>query len=534
MMNELYDAVIIGGGPAGLTAAIYLARAKYRTLVIEKDHFGGQITITEEVVNYPGVGRASGTELTDAMRAQAENFGAEFLLAEVTRVNADQDVKRIETTRGDLDALSVLLATGAHPRHAGFAGEEEFRGRGVAYCATCDGEFFTGREVFVVGGGFVAAEESVLLSRYARHVTVLIREDDFTCAESASEAARNNDSITVLRNTEVVCVKGEGSLKTIVYRNNKTGETNEITRPEGIGVFVFAGYEPESALIRGIADLDEKGYVKTDSAMMTSKSGIFAAGDVCIKPLRQVITAAGDGALAAAEMEKYALSMQKKTGLHPVFKGKKKAERNEDVSSALFSPEMKAQLDNVFSRMEQTLVLEVHTDENAKSRELIEYMNELVRISLNKLSVRKWQGGEDTPYVRVLREDGSYAGFTFHGVPGGHEFTSFILGLYNASGNGQSVSDEVLKGLAKLERNVHITILVSLSCTMCPETVTSAERLATLSDRITVDVYDAALFPALMDKYQAMSVPCFAIDDDVYFGKKSVSDLLSLIQKQNG
>ena len=155
---NLYDAVIVGGGPAGLTAAIYLARARYRVLVVEKERFGGQIAITDEVVNYPGVIKTSGAQLGDTMRRQAEGFGAEFLLAEVTGLDMDGDVKRVRTTKGEIPALGVLLATGASPRRVGFAGEDEFRGHGVAYCATCDGEFFAGKQVFVVGGGFAAAE----------------------------------------------------------------------------------------------------------------------------------------------------------------------------------------------------------------------------------------------------------------------------------------------------------------------------------------------------------------------------------------
>lgn len=199
---KLFDAVIVGGGPAGLTAAIYLARARYRVLVVEKEHFGGQITITDEVVNYPGVFSTSGKELTATMRRQAEAFGAEFMLAEVTGLDLTGDIKHVHTTKGDIPCLAVLLATGASPRHAGFKGEEEFRGHGVAYCATCDGEFFTGKDVFVVGGGFAAAEESVFLTKYARHVTILVRGDDFTCAEGTAEEAKTNDKISVLYNTE--------------------------------------------------------------------------------------------------------------------------------------------------------------------------------------------------------------------------------------------------------------------------------------------------------------------------------------------
>ena len=198
-MKHFYDVVIIGGGPAGLTAALYLARAKYRVVVVEKEKFGGQITITHEVVNYPGVEKTSGAALTESMRRQAESFGAEFLLAQVERLDMAGDVKTVHTDRGELKCFGVLLATGAHPRMVGFPGESDFRGRGVAYCATCDGEFFTGRQVFVVGGGFAAAEEAVFLTKYASHVTILIRKGDFSCAASVADEARNHPKITVLR-----------------------------------------------------------------------------------------------------------------------------------------------------------------------------------------------------------------------------------------------------------------------------------------------------------------------------------------------
>lgn len=316
---NFYDVVVIGGGPAGLTAALYLARARYRVVVVEKDHFGGQITITSEVVNYPGVGRASGMELTETMRKQAEGFGAEFLLAEVIGLELSGDVKTVRTGRWELKCFGVLLATGAHPRMVGFQGEEQFRGRGVAYCATCDGEFFTGKDVFVVGGGFAAAEESVFLTKYARHVTILIRGDDFTCAQATADAARNHEKIAVLTNTEVEEVSGDTALSYLQYRNTKTGQSTEHRAVDGetFGVFVFAGYEPATELVRGLAELNDQGYILTDRSQKTTADGLYAAGDVCVKPLRQVVTAVGDGALAATELERLCAAMQEKTGVHP-------------------------------------------------------------------------------------------------------------------------------------------------------------------------------------------------------------------------
>ena len=315
--ENLYDVVIIGGGPAGLSAAIYLSRAKYRVLVLEKDQFGGQITITHEVVNYPGVGVCSGKELTDTMYQQAEYFGAEFLIAEATGMELEKDIKVVRTNRGDYKCLGVLIATGAHPRMVGFKGEEEYKGRGVAYCATCDGEFFTGKEVFVIGGGFAAAEESIFLTKFASHVTILIRGEDFSCAQTVADQARKHEKIDVITNVMVEEVSGESGLNYIRYKNRITGERTEYRAKEGetFGVFVFIGYAPETELVKGIANLNEHGYIITDKAQKTSADGLYAAGDICEKPLRQVVTATSDGALAATELEKYVAKVQERTGI---------------------------------------------------------------------------------------------------------------------------------------------------------------------------------------------------------------------------
>lgn len=538
--GNLYDVAVIGGGPAGLTAALYLARARYRVVVIEKEHFGGQITITSQVVNYPGVEQASGVSLTDTMRRQAEGFGAEFLLAEVLKLQMDGDVKTVFTSRGELRCFGVLLATGAHPRRAGFLGEEEFRGRGVAYCATCDGEFFTGKEVFVVGGGFAAAEESVFLTKYASHVTILIRGDGFTCAPAVAEPALNHEKITVLTNREVLVVSGEGGLDFLKYRDTRTGEVTEYRSESGesFGIFVFAGYAPATELVRGIAELDDNGYIKTDRTQKTSRDGLYAAGDVCIKPLRQVVTAVGDGALAATELERYASAMQKKTGLYPKAPAKtvqvqKEASRED---AGLIPEEMKGQLEAVFSRMEKPLRLRLYLDERPISQELKGYMEELGRLT-DKLRVEIAEEKlAERPCVRILREDGTWTGLAFHGVPGGHEFTSFVLGLYNASGPGQTIDQESLARLKTLEGPVRMKILVSLSCTMCPELVTAAQKIAAENPNVTAEVYDLNHFPDLRDTYRVMSVPCLVVNDgeQISFGKKNVGQLLDLLHKVPG
>ncbi len=534
-MHNLYDVIIIGGGPAGLTAALYLARAKYRTVVLEKEKFGGQITITHEVVNYPGVKKTSGPELTEIMRQQAESFGAEFMLTEVEGLDLSGDIKTVKTARGELKAFGVLLATGAHPRMVGFKGEADFRGRGVAYCATCDGEFFTGKEVFVVGGGFAAAEEAVFLTRYARHVHILIRRDNFSCAESVADAARNHPSITVHYNTVVEEVLGDTTLRAIRYKNTRTGEVTEYrdSRGDNIGVFVFAGYAPATGLVKGIADLNEQGYVVTDRSLKTSADGLYAAGDVCVKSLRQVVTAVADGALAATELERLAASMQRKTGLQP----KKPEMRPEPKaapapanagSSALFDEVMLAQLNTVFSRMGSRLVLKLSLDDRPVSAELKGYMEELAKLT-DKLSVEVEDGGE-APCVRVYRADGSYSGLAFHGVPGGHEFTSFVLGLYNAAGPGQPLDGDIRTAIGALKKK-NLKVLVSLSCTMCPELVTAAQRIAAENSDVTAEVYDISHFPEIREQYNVMSVPCLVINDGekVTFGKKNIRQLLELL-----
>ena len=534
-MEHLYDVVVIGGGPAGLTAALYLARARYR-VVVEQERFGGQITITSEVVNYPGVERTSGAELTETMRRQAERFGAEFLLAEVTGLELEGDVKTVRTSRGALSCFGVLLATGAHPRMVGFRGEEQFRGRGVAYCATCDGEFFTGKDVFVVGGGFAAAEESVFLTKYARHVTILIRGDDFTCAQATADAARNHEKITILTNTVVEEVSGDTALRSIRMRNAKTGQETEHQAADGetFGVFVFAGYEPATELVKGLAELDGQGYILTDRSQKTTADGLYAAGDVCVKPLRQVVTAVGDGALAATELERLCAAMQQKTGLRPQAPKSRAPEPEVQVQakSGLFTGEMLSQLHTVFDRMASSLILQLCLDETPVSAELEHYMQELAAQS-DKLSVEQGDPSkvEHLPCVQICRSDGSWTGLAFHGVPGGHEFTSFVLGLYNAAGPGQALDEETEAAIRAIRKPVELQVLVSLSCTMCPELVTAAQRLAAAHPDISAQVYDLNHFPDLREQYQVMSVPCLVVNggEQISFGKKNIRQLLELL-----
>ncbi len=539
-MKNLYDVVIVGGGPAGLTAALYLARAKYRVLVLEKEQFGGQIAITHEIVNYPGIAKTSGKALTETIQQQAEHFGAEFILAEATGFELNGDIKTVRTNKGDYRCFGILLATGAHPRTVGFKGEEEYKGRGVAYCATCDGEFFTGKEIFVVGGGYAAAEESVFLTKFASHVTILVRKDDFSCAASVAAQAKNHEKITVLYNTVLEEVSGENGLTYARYKNTVTSEVTVYRSEDSFGVFVFGGYAPASEMVKGIVELNEQGYIITDPSQMTSAEGVYAAGDVCIKPLRQVVTATADGALAATELEKYVAEVQRRTGLRsdiPTEKREKTAvtvdSHKSKGSGDLFNKEMRQQLDTVFARMERPLLLKLYLDNRPISEELEQFMIALTEQS-DKLALEVADRQADTafaPCVEVCHADGLPTGLAFHGVPSGHEFTSFVLGLYNAAGPGQPLEETVREQVKGIMRETDIKILVTLSCTMCPDLVVAAQRIAAVNPKVTVHVYDIRHFETLKNQYKVLSVPCMVVNDDVFFGKKNISQLLEILSK---
>ena len=539
-MENLYDVIVVGGGPAGLTAALYLARAKYRVLVLEKEQFGGQIAITHEVVNYPGIAKTSGKALTDTIQQQAESFGAEFMLAEATGFDLSGDIKTVRTNRGEYRCFGILLATGAHPRTVGFKGEEEHKGRGVAYCATCDGEFFTGKEIFVVGGGYAAAEESVFLTKFARHVTILVRKDDFSCAASVADQAKNHEKITVLTNTVMEEVSGENGLTYARYKNTATGEVTEYKSKETFGVFVFAGYAPATEAVKGVVELNEQGYIVTDASQKTSAEGVYAAGDVCIKPLRQVVTATSDGALAATELERHVAAAHRKTGLRADDPAPKQSKptvtvnaQKEAESGELFTEEMRQQLDTVFTRMERPLLLKLSLDDRPVSAELEQFITALSALS-DKLTVtvpERNASSENAPCIRVCMADGTETGLAFHGVPSGHEFTSFVLGLYNAAGPGQALDEATREQIAAITNKTDMRILVTLSCTMCPDLVVAAQRIAAENPNVTAHVYDIRHFENLKNQYNVMSVPCMVINDDkVQFGKKNLPQILELIK----
>lgn len=307
-MENIYDVVIIGSGPAGLAAGLYAARAKMKTLILEKEKAGGQIVTTEEVANYPGsVEHATGPSLIARMVEQAEEFGAERVLDEIKEIQLNDKVKVLKGAKGEYKAKSVIIATGAKPRPIGCPGEKELTGKGVSYCATCDADFFTDFEVYVIGGGDSAVEEAMYLTKFARKVTIVHRRDELRAAKSIQEKAFKNEKVSFIWDSEVKEIKGDGVVESMVLKNRKTGEETEIVADENdgtFGIFVFVGYKPVTDLFNGVIDM-ENGYVITDDNMKTNIPGVFAAGDCRVKSLRQVVTATADGAIAAVQAEKY-------------------------------------------------------------------------------------------------------------------------------------------------------------------------------------------------------------------------------------
>ncbi|WP_019002697.1 FAD-dependent oxidoreductase [Succinimonas amylolytica] len=560
--KNMYDAVIIGGGPAGLSAALYAARAKYRVLVVEKAEIGGQITITSEVVNYPGVERASGRSLTAVMRKQALSFGAEFLAAEVTGFSCDGDIKTVQTSRGDFRALGIIVATGANPRRIGFTGEQEFQGRGVAYCATCDGEFFAGKEVLVVGGGFAAVEESMFLTRYASHITILVRKDSFSCAKTVSDHLKDFSNITVLFNTELQEVSGSGLVEKAVLKNNVTGETREFRARDGgnFGVFVFAGYVPATGWLPPEIARDEAGYVITDENRKTSVDGVYAAGDLCVKNLRQVVTAVADGAIAATSLEKSAQELHQKYDLPDLTVFNENAPRpaeaardeapsgsasREDSESGtagtpggLLTPEIRAQLKGVFGKLTSRVTVRLWPDGSSLSEAMKAFLEELRGLSdsvVPEIAAGPAPEGLLLPSFEIAGEHSQNSNIHFHGVPGGHELNSFVIAIYNTGSAGQALDPAVKADIAAVDHPVTIRVMVSLSCTMCPETVMSAQRAASLNPLIRAEMIDLAHFPALKERYSVMSVPCTVIsgkDGEIrpVFGKKNLAEIAALLK----
>lgn len=302
----MYDVVIIGSGPAGLSAALYAKRAMLNALVIEKQPIsGGQIINTYDVDNYIGLPKINGFDLAEKFREHTLSFGAEFLHGEVTNISAEGKIKVLTLNNGTkIETKTIIIATGTENRTLGVPGEEKFKGRGVSYCATCDGAFFRNKTVAVVGGGDVALEDAIYLARTCKKVYLIHRRDEFRAARLLQSNLKKFDNITLLFDTVVTEIQGDAKAENIALKNVKSGDERNL---KADGVFIAVGTLPKSQLVKGILELDRSGYIIADETGKTSEDGIFAAGDVRTKQLRQVVTATADGANCITSIEKYLL-----------------------------------------------------------------------------------------------------------------------------------------------------------------------------------------------------------------------------------
>lgn len=562
----IYDLVIIGGGPAGISAGIYAGRAKLKTLIIEKENVGGQIKTTHELANYPGILQTTGSEYMETLRQQALAFNVNFKEDEVVDLSLEEDIKIIRTKKEEIQSRAVIFATGASPRKLGFKGEEEFTGRGVAYCATCDGEFFQGLDVFVIGGGYAAAEEALFLTKFAKKVRVVVRKSEFGCAKTIADKVKAHPKIEVLFNTELEEVGGDGVLQFAKFKNNQSGEVFEYKASEEdgtFGVFVFIGYKPQTALLKDKVELNEQGYVVTDENMQTNLPGVYAAGDLRPKLLRQVVTAVSDGAIAATHAEKYIEEQKHRLGVkeeEPTVETKKVnkvanekvVEEKKAVSvdindknrkSKLLNDALRNQIKSILALMENEVTLVSIVDESMeKSVEFMDLILDMASLG-EKLNVEIYKKSENPqieakinadklPVVALLDKDNNYSGVKFHGVPGGHELNSFILSIYNLAGPGQAIDESLLQEIKAFDKKTNIKVVVSLSCTLCPDVVVASQRLAMENKNIETEMIELSLFEEIKRKYRIMSVPAIIVNDEkVHFGAKKINEILDLISK---
>lgn len=559
----IYDLIIIGGGPAGISAGIYAGRGKLKTLIIEKENVGGQIKTTHEMVNYPGIAHTTGSKYMETLKKQALAFNVKFKEDEVLELSLDEEIKIIKTKNEEIQARSVIFATGASPKKLGFKGEESFTGRGVAYCATCDGEFFKDLDVFVIGGGYAAAEEAIFLTKFAKKVRVVVRKSEFSCAKTIADKVKSHPKIEVLFNTEVEEVGGDGVLQFAKFKNNQTGERYEykVSEEDGtFGVFVFIGYKPQTELLKGKVQLDEQGYVITNENMETSLAGVYAAGDLRPKSLRQVVTAVADGAIAATNVEKYVDKQKYKLGIEDEeeiidkedFKEETIKEEAKTTSidinvndknrkSKLLNDDLRSQIKSILAMMDKEVTLVSIVDEaNDKSVEFMdlildmESLGEKLHVEIYKKNenpkIEEMINADKLPVVALLDKDKNYSGVKFHGVPGGHELNSFILAIYNLAGPGQAIDENLLKEIKSFDKKTNIKVVVSLSCTLCPDVVVASQRLAMENKNIEAEMIELSLFEDIKKKYRIMSVPAIIVNDDkVHFGVKKVNEILDLI-----
>ena len=527
MTEEIYDLIIIGGGSAALSAGIYAGRAMMDTLIIEKDKIGGQVTTTSEIVNYPAIRHTTGPELMEEMRIQAQDFGVAFTNDEIIDVDFSQTIKTVQSASQTYQAYAVLIATGASARKIGFPGESEFTGRGVAYCSTCDGEFFQGLDIFVIGGGYAAAEEAVYLTRYGKSVTMIIREPDFTCAKLTAEAAKNHPKIKIVYNTEVKEIMGDDFVRKAVFVNNQTGEETVYEAPKDstFGLFVFAGNKPSTEIFEGKIALD-RGYVPTTENMETNIPGVYAAGDLRIKELRQIVTAVALANQSAPETN----SQQPKEKQPAKVTGKHQ----------WFPESMRQQLSGIFAKLTKKVTLLQFLDaSDEKSLELQSFLTEFAsldqKITLETIlkdtepAKELLYGIEKMPSVVLLDTAGNYTGIKFSGIPSGHEVNSLVLAVYNVGSEGQPLEASLQKNILALPKR-KIEIFVSLTCHFCPDVVAACQRIASINPHVEAEMVDISLFPELKKEKKIMSVPAMLIDgEQMIFGSKTMTEIIEAL-----
>jgi len=542
MEQQVYDLIILGSGCAGLTAGIYGGRAQLRTLILENGALGGQAATTNEIGNYPGVPDASGPELMQRMLEQARSFGAEFQSCTVHSVQLAGERKRVETSAGIFEAYAIILATGATPRKLGFEGETEFRGRGVGYCATCDGFFFQDKDIFVIGGGNSAAEEALYLTRFAKKVTVLVRKDAFRCEKTVAQKVLSHPKIEVKFNTELIRAYGDETLKGAELRNNRTGEitTYTVSEEDGMfGIFVFVGYQPASELFQGQVELDGDGYIRTNDRLETNLPGVYAAGDVRTKELRQLVTATADGAIAATQAGTYILRKKETLGIAPAQDRKDPREETAAAPQGVLTEALRSQIRPVFRKLERDVVLVMAGEpDDAKTQELKDLLGQLCEESPH-LSLQAYPAHDRAcpvafarwPAFALCGGDGQYSGVKFSGIPGGHEFNSLIFAIYHCGGPGQELDAALRARIASIQKPVQVQIAVSLSCRFCPEVVIAAQRIAMLNPRIEAEMVDVGLFHEFQRKYRLMSVPALIVQgESIHFGPQSMAQILDAIE----
>ncbi|EFQ53388.1 putative thioredoxin-disulfide reductase [Limosilactobacillus oris PB013-T2-3] len=546
--KHLYDLIIVGAGPAGLSAGLYAGRATLDTLILEGDTVGGQVTTTSVVYNYPAVEKVDGTQLMNQMQKQVTDFGVTIAHDQVEKYQLADEVKLLVGKSGqEYRTRSVIIATGAQPRTVGFSGEDEFRGRGVAYCSTCDGELFSGLQIFVIGGGYAAAEEADYLSRFGKHVTVLVRGDHFSCPPLMAARALNNPKVSVKYNTEVKQVTGDDYVTAATLVNNKTGEETVYHVDDGdntFGIFIYVGTKPATEKLQGLVDLNDQGYIKAAADGATNVPGVYAAGDVIVKNLRQIITAASDGAVAATAAEQYVTAQKQRQGV-PIHTAPAKTatqpvgqttdlEHQEKVSphqGNWLTAEIDSQLKPIFARLTKPVTLEVNTDGRALSQQLLSFTTEFASLD-DHLTVKTKEGqGELLPLLKLLDADGQDTGLHYAGIPTGHELNSLVLGVYNVAGPGQTIDPALADRIKRLPA-AKIRIGVSLTCHFCPDVVAACQRMASLNPGITATMIDLQHFPDLRKSKKIMSVPATMINDaPVIFGSQSLEQLVAAVEK---